>query len=70
MKENYKEHRIVYKLKNLIKLSDEHKGKPPAWLAEKIKRLHAEIDEYRLHAEKKCRKILTPAAPFGPEVQY
>ena len=28
------------------------------------------MDEYRLNAERKYRKNLTPAAPFGPEVQY
>ena len=28
------------------------------------------MDGLRLHAEKNCRKILTPAAPCGPEVQY
>ena len=70
VKGKYEEHRIVHKPKNMIALSDEHNGRLPTWLAEKINRLHAEMDEYRLHAERKCRKILTPAAPFRPEVQY
>ena len=35
-----------------------------------MSRLHKEIDGLRLHAERKCRKFMTPAAPFGPEVKY
>ena len=61
---------MVDRMKEFVKLSDDYKGEPPAWAKTKISRLHKEIDDLRLHAERKCRKIMTPAAPFGPEVKY
>ena len=66
----YEEHKILQRLRKLIAVSDRSKESLPVSLAKKIDKLHEEMDELRLHAEKKCRKIMTPAAPFGPEVQH
>ena len=35
-----------------------------------MQNFHQHMDQLRLHAERKCRKIMTPAAPFNPEVKY
>lgn len=57
LKKMYEEHGIVGKLKNLIKMSDNYHGKPPDWLAAKIEKLHKEVDDYRIHAEKSAGKL-------------
>ena len=55
-------------MKYFINVSDKCNGKPPGRVCEKIEILHKKMDEWRLHAEKRCRKIMTPAAPFGPKI--
>ena len=46
-------------------------GKPiPSFLHQFITTIHKQIDEIRLHAERKCRKIHRCALPFSPPVQY
>ena len=46
-------------------------GRPgPLWLKAMIIKLYKQMDEIRIHAEKKCRKLLTPASDFSPQVQF
>ena len=33
-------------------------------------KLYRQMDEIRIHVEKKCRKILTPVADFSPQIQH
>ena len=33
-------------------------------------KLYKQMDETRVHAEKKCRKFMTPAAEFNPVIQH
>lgn len=42
----------------------------PKWLEKKKQRLHVEIDELRMRASNKYRKILTPITPCGPMVRH
>ena len=35
----------------------------------KIK-LYKQMDEIRIHAEKKCRKIMTPESEYSPQIQH
>ena len=56
VRKKYQEHNILQRLNYFIKVADEYDGKPTAKTCEKIEILHKEMDELRLHAEKKCRK--------------
>ena len=42
----------------------------PDWSRDAIVGIHIEIDEIRNNANDKCRKSLTPASPFGQDVQH
>ena len=66
----FESHRIVPRIKNLLQKVD-HCGYPgPPWLEKKIVKLHVEMDELRMRASEKCRKILTPVAPCGPVIRH
>ena len=46
-------------------------GRPtPPWLSSMMTKLYKQMDEIRVHAEKKCRKFKTSAAEFSPQFQY
>ena len=42
----------------------------PPWLRSMMIKLYQQMDEIRVHAEKKCRKFLTPAAEYSPVIQH
>lgn len=63
-------HRIVQKMDAIDNLTKMCGFPSPSWLAKMIKKLHKQMDEIRVHAEKKCRKLLMPAAEFSPPIQY
>jgi len=70
VEEQFLIHRIIERMdaiNNLVTIC----GFPaPAWLQQMILKLHKQMDEIRLHAEKKCRKILKPDLPFSSPIQY
>ena len=46
-------------------------GRPgPKWLESMIIKLYKQMDEIRVHAESKCRKIMTPVSDFSPQIQH
>ena len=51
-------------------MSDKFEYPSPVWLREAIHEIHTEMDEIRKHANDNCRKILTPASPFGLDVKH
>ena len=42
----------------------------PLWLRSMMIKLYQQMDEIRVHAEKKCRKFLTSAAEYSPALQH
>ena len=64
------EHDIVGRMRDLIAKADLYGFPGPDWLEKKITRLHIEMDQLRMRANDKCRKILTPVAPCGPEIRH
>ena len=56
VKVKFEKHKILPCLNLLIKMSDKYCGSPPEWLVIKIQKFHREMDQLRLHAERKCRK--------------
>ena len=66
VEEQFKIHRIEERMNaidNLTRIC----GRPgPLWLKAMIIKLYKQMDEIRIHAEKKCRKLLTPASDFSP----
>ena len=42
----------------------------PSWLRSMMIKLYQQMDEIRVHAEKKCRKFLTSAAEYSPALQH
>ena len=70
VEEQFLLHRIVERMdaiENLISIC----GFPsPKWLQVMILKLHKQMDEIRIHAEKKCRKILKPDLPFSGPIQH
>ncbi len=62
-------HRIAEHLDAVDKMT-RYCGNPlPGWLCAMIIRLYKQMKEIRVHAEKKCRKILRPESNFSPTVQ-
>jgi len=41
----------------------------PKWIEIMMVKVHAQLTEIRQHAERKCRKVLTPACKFSPPVK-
>ena len=42
----------------------------PPWLRSMMIKLYQQMDEIRVHGEKKCRKFLTPEAEYSPVIQH
>ena len=66
----FEDHNIVPRLDWLIEKADSYGFPGPDWLDKKIQKLHVEMDQLRIRANNKCRKILTPVAPCGPEIRH
>ncbi len=67
--EQFEIHHIVECLDAVDKMT-QYCGNPlPGWLCDMIIRLYKQMKEIRVHAEKKCRKILRPESDFSPTIQ-
>jgi hypothetical protein len=67
--EQFEIHRIVERLDAVDKMT-RYCGYPlPGWLCTMIIKLYKQMTEIRVHAEKKCRKILWPESDFSPTIQ-
>ena len=70
VKVRFEKCKIIERMETLITMSDKFEYPPPVWLRKAINGIHTEMDEIRKHANDNCRKILTPASPFGLEVKH
>ena len=69
VQEQFEIHRIVERLDGVDKMT-RYCGYPlPGWLRAMIIKLNKQMTEIRVHAEKKCRKILRPDSDFSPTIQ-
>jgi hypothetical protein len=69
VQEQFETHRIVKRMDAVDKMT-QYCGYPsPRWLRLMIIKLYKQMTEIRIHAEKKCRKILRPESNFSPTVQ-
>ena len=67
--EQFKIHHIVERLKAVDKMT-RYCGYPsPNWLRAMIIKLHKQMTEIRVHAEKDCQKILWPESNFSPTIK-
>ena len=69
VKKGCEEHKISNRLDECLRLVNEFGVPTPKWLKKKIRRVHDEFDEIRLHAERNCRKLYTPESPCSPVIQ-
>ena len=70
VKKLFEEHNIIPRMKWLLGKADFYDYPGPQWLEDKIKRIHVEMDQLRMRAHDKCRKILTPDAPCCPDIGH
>jgi hypothetical protein len=69
VREQFEIHRILVRLDAVDKMT-RYCGYPsPGWLQTMIHKLYKQMTEIRVHAEKKCRKILRPESDFSPTIQ-
>ena len=62
-------HRILERMDAVDKMT-RYCGYPsPCWLHAMITKLYKQMTEIRVHAEKKCRKILRPESDYSPTIQ-
>ena len=63
-------HRIPTRMDAVDKLSRICGTPTPPWLRSMMIKLYQQMDETRVHGEKKCRKFLTPEAEYSPVIQH
>ena len=63
-------HRVPERMEAVDKLSRICGSPTPPWLRSMMIKLYQQMDEIRVHAEKKCRKFLTPAAGYSPVIHH
>jgi hypothetical protein len=69
VREQFKIHCIVERLDAVNKMT-RYCGYPsPGWLRTMIIRLYKQMTEIRVHAKKRCRKILPQESDFSPTIQ-
>ncbi len=69
VQEQFEIHRIVERM-GAVDKTTKYCGNPsPRWLRSMIIKLYKQMTKIRIHAEKKCRKILQPESNFSPTVQ-
>ena len=69
VQEQFAQHRIVERL-NAVDNMTRYCGFPtPNFLQAMIIKLYRQMTEIRVHAEKKCRKILRPDSDYSPTIQ-
>ncbi len=69
VQEQFKIHRIVEWMDTVDKMTKYCGNPSPRWLRSMIIKLYKQMTEIRIHAKKKCRKILQPKNNFSPTVQ-
>ena len=67
--EQFKTHQILERLDAVNKMTRCCGYPSPSWLRAMIIKLYKQMTEIRVHAEKKCRKILRPESDYSPTVQ-
>jgi len=67
--EQFDQHRIVIRLDAVDKMTRYCGFPTPNFLRAMIIKLYRQMTEIRIHAEKKCRKILRPDSDYSPTVQ-
>ncbi len=69
VREQFDQHRIVERLDAVDKMSCYCGFPSPFFLRAMIIKLYRQMTEIRVHAEKKCRKILHPDRDYSPTVK-
>jgi hypothetical protein len=69
VREQFEIHRIVERMDAVVKMT-RYCGYPaPRWLQAMIIKLYKQMTEIRIHAKKRCRKILCPECNYSPTIQ-
>jgi hypothetical protein len=69
VREQFEICRIVERMDTVDKMTKYCRNLSPRWLRLTIIKLYKQMTKIRIHAEKKCRKILRPESNFSPTVQ-
>jgi hypothetical protein len=69
VRKQFKTHCIVERLDAVDKMTRYCGYSLPGWLCAMIIKLYKQMTEIRVHAKKKCRKILRPESDFSPTIQ-
>ncbi len=69
VREQFKIHKIVERMDAVDKMTKYCGNPSPRWLRLMNIKLYKQMTEIRIHAEKKCRKILRPESDFSPTVR-
>jgi hypothetical protein len=67
--ELFETHQILERLDAVEKMTCYCGYPSPGWLRAMIIKLYRQMTEIRVHAEKKCRKILRPESDYSPTIQ-
>ncbi len=67
--EQFARHRIVERLDAVDRMTHYCGFPSPNFLQAMIIKLYQQMTEIRVHAEKKCRKILQPNSDYNPTIQ-
>ena len=69
VRDQFELHRIVERLDTVDRMTHYCRNPSPGWLYAMNIELYKQMKEIRVHAEKKCRKILRPESNFSPTIQ-
>ncbi len=69
VQEQFEIHRIIERMDAVDKMTKYCGNPSPRWLRLMIIKLYKQMTKIRIHAKKKCRKILQPESDFSPTVQ-
>ena len=69
VRDQFELHHIVEKLDAVDRMTRYCRNPSPGWLRTMIIKLYMQMKEIRVHAEKKCRKILHSESNFSPTIQ-
>ncbi len=67
--DQFSQHRIVERLDAINKMTRYCGFPSPNFLRAMIIKLYRQMTEIRIHAEKRCRKILQPDSVYSPTIQ-
>jgi hypothetical protein len=69
VRDQFKVHRIVERIDTVDKMTKYCGNPSPRWLCLMIIKLYKQMTKIRIHAEKRCRKILRSESNFSPTVK-